>query len=68
MFKAYCLVIVGKQMCETKPLSSRKLHSGYEKKHKKVKINVKRRDNVLIQRGITMGIENKSHFIMVIVV
>ena len=33
IYKAYCLVIVGKQMCETNPFSSKTLHSEYEKKH-----------------------------------
>lgn len=25
-------------------------------------------DNLLVQRGITMGLENKSHFVMMMVV
>ena len=31
-----------------------------------MKINVKRRDHLLVQIVIAMGIENKSHFVMVL--
>lgn len=31
-----------------------------------MKINIKRRDHLLVQTGIAMGIENKSHFVMVL--
>ena len=31
-----------------------------------MKINIKRRDHLLVQIGIAMGIENKSHFVIML--
>ena len=38
-----------------------------KKKHMKVGVNSKRRNNVFVQSGITVGAESKSHFVMVTV-